>query len=205
MKIAIIGSGNVGGALGVRLGAMNHEVIFGVRDVNQFSNRHLLNKENISAQSVEEAVKNSEVVIVACPASVVHEVAKQIAPLVGDKVIIDTSNAMFGAPEGYTSGFLALQDITKAPNIVKCFNSTFAANMDNPQYGDDRADMFIAGSSKRAKEVATKLAKDVGFGEVYDFGDDDKVPLVESLTPIVVNLAYGQGMGPTFALKLLRR
>lgn len=205
MNIAIIGSGNVGGALAARLSDKNHKILLGVRNKNEFKNNHLLGKSGIEAHTIEDAVQAADVIIIASPASVTVDLGKQIAPYVGDKVIIDTTNAMFGAPNGYTSSFVALQDSTKSPHLVKCFNSTFAANMAQPEYGPEKADMFIAGSSQKAKDMATKLSKDVGFGEVYDCGGDDKVPLVEALTGFVVNLAYGQGMGPTFGIKLLKR
>lgn len=205
MIIAIIGTGNVGGALATRLSEMNHQILLGVRNVEDFKNKHLLGKTGITVHSIEDAVKEAEVIIIASPSSVTTQVAKQIAPFVQDKIIVDTTNPMFGAPEGYDSGFQALKDITQATHIVKCFNSTFSANMADPKIGEDRVDMFIAGSSQKAKDIASKLAKDVGFGEVYDCGGDDKVPLVESIVPIMVNLAYGQGMGPTFGIKLLKR
>jgi predicted dinucleotide-binding enzyme len=195
----------VGSALAQRLSDAKNRIYLGVRNPDNFKNKHLINNDGVTVHSVEDAVKAADVIIVASPASTTHELAKQIAPLVADKVILDATNAMFGAPKGYKSGFLALQDITKSPNIVKCFNSTFAVNMADPSFGEQSIDMFIAGSNLNAKNIATKLAKDVGFGEVYDCGDDDKVELVESITPFVVNLAFGQGLGPTFGIKLLRR
>ena len=77
--------------------------------------------------------------------------------------------------------------------------------MENPQFGEMAADMFMAGSSARGKEIARQLARDAGFAECYDLGGDDRVPLLESLAGIWIDLAMAQGQGRNIAFKLLKR
>jgi hypothetical protein len=88
---------------------------------------------------------------------------------------------------------------------VKCFNSTGFENMENPNYGGIAIDMFAAGSSPKAKEIAKKLALDAGFAECYDFGSDDKVELLEQFAFSWINLAILQKQGRDIALKVLKR
>jgi len=65
--------------------------------------------------------------------------------------------------------------------------------------------MFTAGDSQKAKDTVTKLAIDLGFESCYDFGGDDKFPLIEQFAMAWINLAIMQGEGRDIAFKVLRR
>jgi hypothetical protein len=65
--------------------------------------------------------------------------------------------------------------------------------------------MFMAGSSSRAKETARQLALDAGFAECSDLGGDERIPLLESLAGIWIDLAMVQGQGKNIAFKLRKR
>ena len=76
------------------------------------------------------------------------EAILQLIPLLGDltnKVVIDTTNSVRTKPEPYATAFHAIKEIAKAPDIVKCFNSTGFENMLNPIYQGVGIDMFAAG------------------------------------------------------------
>ena len=131
-----------------------------------------------------------------------------IAEVIGDvsnSIIIDATNSVFKKPEGYDNGLEAFKALTNAKSVVKCFNTTGFENMENPDYDGEKADMFLAGGNKEAKALAEQLAKDAGFGEVYDFGGDDKVALIESFAMAWINLAIMQKYGRGMAFKVLRR
>jgi predicted dinucleotide-binding enzyme len=55
-------------------------------------------------------------------------------------------------------------------DVVKCFNTTGFNVMEDPKFGGVAADMFMAGSSSRAKATASQFARDAGFAECYDRG-----------------------------------
>ena len=78
-------------------------------------------------------------------------------------------------------------------------------NMLNPIYHGEGIDMFAAGNSVRAKQVAEQLAKDLGFATCYDFGGDDKVELLEKFALSWINIAIIQGHGRNLAFKLVKR
>jgi hypothetical protein len=90
-------------------------------------------------------------------------------------------------------------------DVVKCFNTTGFNVMENPKFGGVAADMFMAGSSSRAKEIARQLARDAGFAKCYDLGGDERIALLESLAGIWIDLAMVQGQGREIAFKLLKR
>ena len=139
-----------------------------------------------------------------------EEISKQTFEIIekmGDvtgKIIIDATNSVRQAPEPYKTAYHCLVDKTNA-EVVKCFNSTGFENMLNPVYNGEGIDMFMAGDSATAKEVAHKLALDAGFATCYDFGKSDKVELLEKFALLWINLAIMQGHGRNLAFKLLKR
>ncbi len=211
MHIAVIGSGNVGGALAKHWAKKGHQVHLGVKDVSNFKGQALLSIPNISAHAIADAVKLSEVVVLAVMSPATAEVVQAMGDVTG-KVIIDTMNSVRAKPEGYSNSFEALLALTKGAEVVKCFNTTGFENMANPVYElikpvahTQHLDMFMAGDSKRGKEVARQLALDCGFEECYDFGGNDKVVLLEQFALAWINLAIMQGQGRNIAFKLLKR
>jgi predicted dinucleotide-binding enzyme len=95
MKIAIIGTGNVGGALATKWAKAGHEIFLGVGDLNGFKGKALLSNPKTSVHSVEDAVKNAEVILIATPAPAAIEVAKSLGDTSG-KIIIDAMNIVMG-------------------------------------------------------------------------------------------------------------
>ena len=202
MKITIIGHGNVGSALAGRWAAAGHQIVFGARQPEDPKAKDLVAANPaFNVTTIGESIRGSDVIVIAIPAHMTAELARQLGNLRG-RIVIDTTNSVFRKPEPYTTAFEAFQQLTGA-HVAKCFNSTGAENMRNPMYGDVPADMFAAGSHEGAKNAAMQLARDAGF-VCYDFGGDDKVPLLEELCRIWIHLAMS-GLGREFALKALRR
>ena len=205
MKIAIIGTGNVGGALATKWAKAGHQIILGVQNMEDFKGKHLLENPNTSVNQVNEAVNMAEVVLIATPATVVIEVTKSLGDTSG-KVIIDAMNIIMGrGPAGYSNTSDAILAHTASKDVVKCFNSTGFNNMTDTNYGVMAADMFVCGESKKGKEIAIKLAKNAGFAECYDVGGNDKFQLMEQFAWFWINLAMFQGQGRDMAFKLLKR
>ena len=204
MKIAIIGSGNVGGALAQGWAKSGHEITFGVRNKDEFKGNRLSGIQSITAASIPDAVKSSEVIVIAA----VPQAIKSIVEAMGDvssKVIIDAMNSVRVKPEPYANTTEALTNLTNCRNIVKCFSTTGAENMADPVYQGKGIDMFYAGDSDKAKRVAEQLAKDLGFENIYNFGGSDKFQLLEQFALSWINLAIMQGYGRNIAFKILKR
>lgn len=203
MKIAIIGSGNIGGTLAKALDKAGHHIIIGTRDTANGDVIQLLQHgQHISANTIQKAVSESEVIIIAVPLPAIPDVAESIGNIEG-KIVIETSNA-FGKPlQKYIYGTTALKEITKNHKVVKCFNTIGAEDLANPQFGELKADAFVAGEDKKAKEVAQRLALDIGFGQCYDLGGDEALPLLENLAVTWGALAYKAGLGRRAAFKIL--
>ncbi len=204
MKIAIIGSGKVGGSLAKGWAKAGHEIVLAVRNKEEFKGSRLTEVENISVELIVDAVAVSEVIVIAAVPQAVQSIADSMGD-VSSKVIIDAMNSVRVKPEPYSNTTEALLKLTNCKDIVKCFNTTGAENMENPFYHGKGIDMFYAGESEKAKKVAEQLAKDLGFENVYNFGGSDKFNLLEQFALSWINLAMMQGYGRNFAFKLLKR
>ncbi|HVO73870.1 MAG TPA: NAD(P)-binding domain-containing protein [Ignavibacteriaceae bacterium] len=205
MKIAVIGSGNIGGRLAKVWGKKGHRIFLGSRNPDEQKVKKLTAESlgNISAHTQEDAVKQADIILMAVPASAVYDTVKELGNIKG-KIIIDAMNAIFRKPEPYSKTSEAIIAASGNDHIVKCFNSVGAENMDNPKYGNEKADMFLCGNYEEDKKLVKQLAEDCGFN-VYDIGGIDKEPLTESAAGLWSSLAVGTGLGRNIAFKILKR
>lgn len=205
MKIAIIGTGNVGGALATKWAQAGHHILLGVQNTAQFKGKDLLQNPHTSVLPIQEAVAQAEVILLATPAKAAVEVARSLGDTSG-KIIIDAMNiVMKQGPAGFSNTSDAILASTQTRDVVKCFNTTGFNNMQNTAYGDQTLDMFVAGDSVRGKEAAIQLAKDAGFAECYPIGGNDRFDLMEQFAWFWINLAMFQGQGREIGFKLLKR
>lgn len=213
MKIAIIGSGNVGGTLGRILTGKGHEITFGARDPQSDKVKKLLDtiSGNVKADTIANAVVNSEVVILATPWDAAQDAIASAGNLSG-KILIDTVNPVELSSAGLSRGLVVGQTTSAAEEIaqwasgakvVKAFNNIGANCFENTQFGAVKATAFICGDDAEAKKVVTSLAQDVGF-EVVDAGALTQARLLEPLAMLWISLAFS-GMGRDFAISLVKR
>jgi predicted dinucleotide-binding enzyme len=205
MKIAVIGTGNVGGALATKWAEKGHQIYLGVRDHNSFKGKDLLSNPNTSLCSVQEAVQLADVILLATPAISMIETTKSLGDTSG-KIIIDTANIVNNrGPQGFETVTDAILAYTSTDDVVKCFNTTGYNNIKDTAYEDKLLDMFVAGDSPRGKLVAIELAHDAGFGACYDLGGNDAFLLMEQFARFWINLALNQGHGRDIGFKVLKR
>lgn len=202
MNIAIIGTGNVGGALATKWSHAGHSIKLGVKDINVFKGKDLLKNPNTSVHAVEVAVQLSDIILIAVPAPALVDVAISLGDTTG-KIIIDSMNIIMGrGPAGFSNTSDAILANTNTRDVVKCFNTTGFNNMMNPKYDDTLIDLFVAGDSGKGKEIAMQLTIIAGFGNCYDVGGNDKFPLMEQFAWFWINLAMFQGQGREIGFKL---
>ncbi len=203
--IAIIGSGNVGGALAQRLLEVGEHVVVGVRfPLSEKSIKLATQIGEDRLASVERAVAMASTIIITTPPDVVMGILPQLGNVNG-KVIIDATNAIRTKPVPYQTVFEALKKELHTELVVKCFNTTGFENMRNPQYGDTGIDLFMAGNHAESKATVAELALKMGYGNCYDFGGDDRVELLEQFAMAWINLAIFQGHGRGIAIKIMKR
>ncbi len=209
MKIGIIGAGDVGGTLGKMWLRKGHEIMFGVRNPQSPNIQKLTQMEkNFKVGNIKEAAQFGEVLVLAIPWTSVEQTILSAGDL-SDKIVIDPTNPLLPDLRG-----LALDDSTsvaekiagwaKTTKVVKAFNAIGAKVLNNLIFDSERADLFMCGDDRHAKEIVEKLATDIGF-EVVDVGPLVNARILERLALLWIELAFKQQLGPNIAFKLLRR
>ncbi len=140
MQIGIIGTGNVGGALGTRWALGGHEVVFGSRRPQSDEVRALIEKSGGRAQaaSVEEAA-TCPVILLATPWPTAHEVIQSMGHLEG-KTLIDAVNPVEPSLAALSVGTTtsASEQIAQwaaGAHVVKAFNTIGAGIMADTDFG----------------------------------------------------------------------
>src|SRR5580765_4272898 len=92
MKIGIIGSGNIGGTLGVLWAKAGYEVFFSSRHPDELGD--LVKRAGPSAQAgmPREAAAFGEVVLISVPYGAVPQVGRDFATELAGKVVLETGN-----------------------------------------------------------------------------------------------------------------
>jgi 8-hydroxy-5-deazaflavin:NADPH oxidoreductase len=209
MRIAVIGTGHVGGALGTGWARAGHEVIFGARNPKAADAQQVAASAGGKAgiASIADAVAKVDIVALAIPWGAVAETLQAIGPALAGKILIDCTNPSSQWPAmDHTAGSGGEQVAQLAPGarVVKAFNTTGFENMENPKFGSEAVTMFYAGDNAEAKKVVHALARDLGFDPV-DAGGLAQSHALETLASLWGTLAYGQKMGRGIAFRLLRR
>lgn len=211
MKIAVIGAGNVGGALGKLWATKGHEVMFGVRDPKEDKVQEVIKTTGGKARAgtVKDAASFGEAVVIATPWPATQEAIQSAGNLSG-KIVVDCTNPLAPDLSGLVIGTTnsAGEEVArwaKGACVVKGFNTIGAQNFSNPKFGSESASLFICGDDAKAKSTVASLAAELGF-DVVDAGPLTVSRLLEPLAMLWIHLAFKQGLGPTgHAFKLLRR
>ena len=206
MRIAIIGTGNVGSALGTRWSQRGHEVVFGSRDPRSEKVQKLSAATGAGASNIRDAVTDAAVVVLATPWDATEESIVAAGDLSG-KILLDATNPLQNMKLALgltTSGAEQVASWAGNAAVVKAFNSTGAGNMLNPDYAGQKPTMFICGDDVGAKQIVSRLTEEIGF-ETVDAGPLTLARYLEPLAGLWIALAYAQGLGPNIAFKLLRR
>ena len=210
MKIGIVGSGHVGGALGIRWAQGGHQVTFGSRDPGAEDMKKLLAAagSNARAATLPDAVKSGDVLLLSTPWAVTKEVVQGLGDLTG-KVLIDATNPLLPDLSGLalgttTSGAEQVAGWARGAKVVRAFNTIGANIMEKPSFGQEKPVLFFCGDDAGAKGQVKKLADELGF-EGVDAGPLTQSRLLEPFALLWISLAYKAGLGREIAFKLLRR
>jgi len=189
--IAIIGTGNVGAALGVSWGNLGYPIIYGSRAPDSEQTRDLVRRSgNARAVSTIEAVKHAEIIVLALPFNVALELLPQMGSLDG-KLLIDPMNALTFDDEKQRVGsydeLLAeqLQALAPDAHVVKAFNTLTSGNMSPDRAFKGPISIPLAGDDAGAKKTVAKLVAALDL-EATDVGPLFNARYVEAMAPLYV-------------------
>src|SRR6202008_1793081 len=92
LATAIIGVGNLGGTVARNLVAGDEHVVLAAHDENHAETLASDVGPTASAASVEEAIADADVVVLATWLDQTRELAPMVAPLLENKIVVDPSN-----------------------------------------------------------------------------------------------------------------
>jgi len=177
-KIAVIGTGNVGAALGPEFAALGHTIVYGSRTPNEQDVKDLVARtgHGATATTQPEAVKGADMVLLAVPGNLAVQITQSLGDLSG-KIIIDPTNRVNrSTPDGYANhdvpgGSNAELIQAAAPNakVVKAFNTLNWAKMVDPQSSGGPVSIPIVGDDPVARAAVAELIKGMGL-EPVDLG-----------------------------------
>jgi predicted dinucleotide-binding enzyme len=200
MKIAVLGSGNIGGSLGRKWSEAGHRVVFGTRDPESPKLAALLATiPGAQADSLAGAIASAEVVLFAQPSKAVPETAAAHARGLDGKMLIDATNN-FSAP--VINQVQTLRAAAPQARIYRAFNTlgweVFAA----PVLAGVAADLFFTGPDGSDRKQVEELIGAVGLRPIW-VGDNDLVAVVDAMGQLWVTLVFQRGWKRRLALKAI--
>lgn len=213
-KIGILGTGDVGQALGAGFIALGCEVKMGSRDPNNAKAKAWAAKQGNKASvgTFAEAAAFGDLLVLATLWTGTENALRLAGPdQVANKVVMDITNPLIyqeKAPPrlalGHTdSGGEQIQRWLPKAHVVKVFNTVGSAHMVNPQFPGGPPDMFLGGNDEAAKKTVSEIVSAFGWNSI-DLGGIEAARLLEPMC--ILWVTYGIRTGSwNHAFKLLTK
>lgn len=194
--IAMIGTGDVGSALGKAFAAQGHTIIYGSREPDRKRVEELVAETGNGASATTQfaAAAQADIVVLAVPGLLVEEITKSLGDL-SDKIIIDPTNplkrSMLRLEHGVdTSNAQIIQDAAPDAHVVKAFNTLSWKTMVDPSEAGGPVSIPLAGNSGSAKKKVAELVAGMGL-EPIDVGPVEHARWVEGMLILWINNRWG--------------
>ncbi|MDJ0760188.1 MAG: NAD(P)-binding domain-containing protein [Woeseiaceae bacterium] len=188
--IAVIGTGQVGSALGPEFAAQGHDIVYGSRNPDSQKVKDLVAKTpgNASATLPQDAIREADIVVLAVPGMMVEDIVRGLGDLSG-KIVIDPTNPLTGDWSKEirigvsTSNGRIIQDAAPDAFVVKAFSTLNWRQMVEP--GGDIS-IPLVGDSDEAKAKVAEIVSGMDLQPI-DLGDIDNARWVEGMTILLLN------------------
>src|SRR6185369_4880048 len=173
LKIGIIGTGNIGGALAKHWAKAGHEIVIASRHPEQLKDLAKSLGPKVRTGTPKEAAAFGDVVLISIPYAATPQLGRDLQSELKGKVVLDTGNpypkrdgAMADDARkrgtGVTSAeFLPGTRLVRAFNAIKWTDLTNEGNHPGEKYA-----IPLAGDDAEALRVAQRLVRDAGFDPV---------------------------------------
>ena len=194
--VAIIGTGDVAGALGPEFAAQGHTIIYGSRNPDREEVQALANKTGHGASVTTQgaAAKGADIVVLAVPGILVGDITKGLGDLSG-KIIVDPTNPLQRKQAKFhhavdTSNGEIVQAIAPDAHVVKAFNTLGWKTMIDPEIAGGPVSIPLAGNSLEAKQSVAELVAGMGL-EPIDVGGIEHAHWLEGMAILLLNNRFG--------------
>jgi len=173
LRIGIIGTGNIGGALARHWAAAGHEIVVSSRHPEELEDLAAELGPSVRTGTPREAAAFGNVILVSVPYAAIPQIGSDFAAELRGKIVLDTSNpverrdgAMAVAALSKGSG-IASAELLPGTRIVRAFNCIPAASLANqPNRQPARIAIPLAGDDAGAIAIAERLVAEAGFDGV---------------------------------------
>lgn len=174
-KIGIVGSGHIGGNLGILLAKAGYEVLYSSRHPDALKGLVKTAGPKACAGTVAEAVAFGDIIILSLPLKALPELDAGIKAALKGKIVIDTSN-----PYPERDGVIA-EEARKEPGgmgvfvsrllpgarIVRAFNSVYFEDLRKTvNHKGEKIGIPIAGDDPEGVKAAVELVEHAGLDPV---------------------------------------
>jgi 8-hydroxy-5-deazaflavin:NADPH oxidoreductase len=173
LKIGIIGTGDIGGALARHWAKAGHQVLISSRHPEQLQAMAAELGSNVKVGTPREAAAFGEVVLVSVPYHATPQVGRDFATELKGKVVLDTGN-----PYPSRDGEMAVRDRQRGTGVaskeylpgtklVRAFNAINSGPLAKQAFDKpERIGIPLASDYPEALKVAAQLVSDAGFDPV---------------------------------------
>jgi predicted dinucleotide-binding enzyme len=215
MKIAVLGTGVVGAAIGTKLVSLGHEVMMGSRAANNPKALDWANSAGSGASTgtFAESIRFGKIVFNCVLGAVAVETLGSAGSNALDgKLVIDVSNPLDFSngmpPTNFVGNTDSLGEVIQRTfpkaHIVKSLNTVAAPVMVNPALITGDHDIFVCGDDAAAKlQVTDILTNWFGWKSVVDLGDISASRVTEAWVLFWVRIMMLTG-SPMHNLKIVR-
>jgi 8-hydroxy-5-deazaflavin:NADPH oxidoreductase len=173
LKIGIIGTGKIGGALARHWASAGYDVFVSSRHPEELQSLVAQIGPHARAGTPREAAAFGNVILVSVPYSAMPQIGEDLSAELAGKVILDTSNPVTArdgdmAIEAQKKGAgIATAQFLHSSRVVRAFNCIPAASLANAaNRAPERLAIPIGGDDPEALRIAQKLVRDAGFDPV---------------------------------------
>jgi predicted dinucleotide-binding enzyme len=175
LKIATIGAGREGGALGTLFAKAGHPVMFSSRHPEQLTDLVATAGPNAKAGTVTDAIAFADVVLLVVPYGAVEQIGKEYGAALAQKALVmDVSNPTARSGEEIVKmveqlggAGLATAKLLPGAKIVRAFNAIGAGQLAGLAHREGQpVGVPIAGDDKSALALAERLIREIGFEPV---------------------------------------
>jgi 8-hydroxy-5-deazaflavin:NADPH oxidoreductase len=173
LKIGIIGTGNIGGALAKHWAKAGHEIVIASRHPEKLQDMAKSLGPKVRAGTPKEAATFGDVVLISIPYAATPQLGRDLQSELKGKVVLDTGNPYPNrdgpmADDARKRGTgVASAEFLPGTRLVRAFNAIKWTDLTNEgNHPGEKYAIPLAGDDAEALRVAQRLVRDAGFDPV---------------------------------------
>ena len=179
MKIGIIGTGNIGGALATHWAKAGHELLISSRHPEELQDLAKSLGPKVRVGTPRDAAKFGDVILLSVPYKATPDIGRDLASELKGKILLDTGN-----PYPFRDGAMAndarkrgtgvtSKEFLPGVRLVRAFNAINESNLKKDgNHKPERYAIPLASDDAEGLKVAQRLVRDAGFDPVVVGGLD---------------------------------